>query len=257
MTPWSIGRTDRTTKPRESGLTHVIDTGVPIEHLRGQLDVIGDYADIWKFGFGTSYLDPTVDKKVQVLEDAGVSACVGGTLLEAAWLESKVTACLDWARDMGFSCIEVSDGAARMGPEEKRSLVELAATDFLVLSEVGSKDPAELMSPPEWAREMKRDLEVGATWLIAEGRESGTVGLYTPDGAVRWAVVESIVAAVPLEVIVFEAPLAHQQVAFIRAYGSNVSLGNIGPQDVLALEAQRRGLRADTLGMPTGPGRTQ
>lgn len=248
MAPWSVGRSDRTTRPRSRGLTHVIDTGLPIEHLRGQLDVIADYTDIWKFGFGTSYLDPTAAKKIQVLGDAGINACVGGTLLEAAWLESNERECLAWATDMGFPCVEVSNGASGMATLEKLRLIELASAEFVVLSEVGSKDPADPVLASVWAEEMKADLAAGATWVIAEGRESGTVGLYDPDGSVKWDLVESITEAVGVEWIVFEAPRTSQQAALIRTYGPNVSLGNIAPHDVLALESLRRGLRADTLG---------
>ncbi len=254
MTPWSVGRSDRSSKPRRLGLTHVIDTGVPIEHLRGQLDVIADYADVWKFGFGTSYLDPTAGKKVQVLGDAGVTACVGGTLLEAAWIESKQLDCLAWAKDLGFPSVEVSNGAARMSGAEKRRLIEIAAVDFVVMSEIGSKDPQDQVSGSAWAEEMVLDLDAGATWVVAEGRESGTVGLYQPDGVVKWDVVESIANAVGIEQVIFEAPRTSQQAALIRAYGPDVSLGNIAPNDVLGLEALRRGLRGDTLGIGINPG---
>ncbi len=247
MTPWSIGRRDRTAKPRHRGVTHVIDTGVPIEHLRGQLDVVGDFSDVWKFGFGTSYLDPTAAKKIQLLNDADILACLGGTLLEAAWLDSSETACFAWAKDMGFSCVEVSNGASGMPPAEKRRLIEVAAADFVVLSEVGSKDPADPVLATEWAEEMVADLEAGATWVIAEGRESGTVGLYRPDGSVKWELVDAIEGAVGVDNVIFESPRTSQQAAFVRAFGSNVSLGNIAPHDILALESLRRGLRADTL----------
>lgn len=253
MRSWSVGRLDRTAKPRRQGLTHVIDTGVPIEDLRGRLDIIAEYTDIWKFGFGTSYLDPTAAKKVQILDDAGIAACAGGTLLEAAWLESKELRCLAWAKDMGFPCIEVSNGASGMTSVEKQRLIEIAAADFVVLSEVGSKNPEAPVLASAWAQEMAADLAAGATWGIAEGRESGTVGLYGPDGSVRWDVVESLTEAVDIERMVFEAPRTTQQAAFIRAYGPNVSLGNIAPQDVLGLESLRRGLRADTLGVGVGP----
>lgn len=255
MTPWSVGRRDRSSKPRRVGVTHILDTGVPLEYLRGLLDIIAEYADIWKFGFGTSYLDPTAKKKVQLLDDAGVTSCVGGTLLEAAWIESKEHECLAWAKDLGFPSVEVSNGAAHMSGDDKRRLIELAARDFVVMSEVGSKDPHDHVSGSGWADEIAGDLDAGATWGIAEGRESGTVGLYEPDGAVRWDVVEAIANAVGIEKVIFEAPMTSQQAALIRAYGPNVSLGNIAPGGVLGLEALRRGLRAGTFGLGIDLGR--
>ena len=255
MTSWSVGRRDRSSKPRRLGITHILDTGVPLEHLRGRLDVIAGYADIWKFGFGTSYLDPTAMKKIQLLDDAGVTSCVGGTLLEAAWIESKEHECLAWAKDLGFPSVEVSNGTARMSADDKRRLIELAAADFIVMSEVGRKDPHDHVAGSDWADEIARDLDAGATWSITEGRESGTVGLYEPDGTVRWDVVESIANSVGIEQVIFEAPITSQQAALIRAYGPNVSLGNIAPNAVLGLEALRRGLRADTFGLGIDLGR--
>ena len=243
----SLGRGNRSRKPRSAGLTHVIDTGVPLEQARALLEGAGEHLDIWKFGFGTSYLDPTAAKKVRLLTESGIEACPGGTLLEVAWLESKTEECLAWARDMGFGYIEVSNGASKMSTVEKRRLIEAARADFTVIAEVGSKDPKDAVSAQAWADEMVGDLAAGASWGITEGRESGTVGLYTADGSVRWPVVDAVVGAVGTDKVIFEAPRKDQQAALIRRFGPNVNLGNVGPFDVLGLEALRRGLRSDTL----------
>jgi phosphosulfolactate synthase len=252
MVGWSVGRTDRTSKPRRHGLTHVIDVGVPLEQLRDCVASVSEFADIWKFGFGTSYLDPKVEEKVHVLTVNGINACIGGTLLEAAWLESRHADCLAWAYGAGFRFVEVSNGASAMPLMDKHDLIRVAAQRFTVISEVGSKDPSAMVSGEQWAAEMLADLEAGATWTIAEGRESGTVGVYEPSGAIRWDVVEPIVDLVGSEHVIFEAPRSHQQAAFIRSFGPNVSLGNVATGEILAVEALRRGLRADTIGLPVG-----
>lgn len=245
--PLSLGRGYRTDRAAGIGLTHVIDTGTPIEQIRGLLEMAGEHVHIWKFGFGTGFIDPTVEKKVQLLSDWGISACLGGTLLEAAWIRGNAAELLDWAADRSFPLVEVSNGAAQMSRDDKTGLIKAAAERFEVLAEVGSKDPADRVSAAEWCEEMLLDLDAGASMGIAEGRESGTVGLYGSDGMLRCEVADELVGRVGATRIIFEAPRTSQQAVLIRRFGATVNLGNIHPGDVLALEALRRGLRADTL----------
>lgn len=243
----------RTTKPRSAGLTHVLDKGMAPAEVRVLVDRTGDLIDIWKLGWGTAYVEPDVGEKVAILQGAAVRACVGGTLLEAAWAAGVVEPCLAWAAAVGFSCVEVSNGAVGMPLAEKRRLIATAARRFLVVAEVGSKSPAAEVSGAAWGAEMRGDLEAGATWVLTEGRESGTVGLYEPDGRVRTEVAELVAEAVGLSRVVFEAPRKEQQAWLIRRFGANVNLGNIALNEVFAVEALRLGLRADTIGA-TGPG---
>lgn len=237
----------RSTKPRAAGLTHVLDKGLPLAELRGYLETAAPHADLWKLGWGTSYLEPDPAAKVGELSRHAVRACVGGTLLEVAWAQGKAGDFLAWAAEQGFPCLEVSNGAVGMPLADKRGLIARAAERFVVLSEVGSKDPAAKVSARRWAEEMAGDVEAGASWVLAEGRESGSVGLYEPDGSVREDVVESVIEAVGLARVVFEAPRKDQQAWFVNRLGPDVNLGNIAPSEVLGLEALRLGLRADTI----------
>lgn len=237
----------RTSKPRALGLTHVLDKGMPVRDLEALLETVSDFVDLWKFGWGTAYLDPGVDHKVRLLKERGICPCTGGTLLEVAWAQGKAEQLFAWAADLGFTAVEVSNGATDMPAEEKRRLIAEAAGSFVVLSEVGSKDPAERRSGDRWAEEMAADLDAGARWVIAEGRESGTVGLYTCDGAVRGDVVSSIVSRVGAARVIFETPRKDQQAWFIRLLGAQVNLGNVIPTEVIGVEALRLGLRADTV----------
>jgi phosphosulfolactate synthase len=239
----------RSAKPRRGGLTQVIDSGLPVGSVASLLPAIAPCVDIWKLGWGTAYLDPTAAGKIALLAGHEVRACLGGTLLEAAWLQGKADACLAWAADLGFPCVEVSNGAVAMPPESKRRLIAAAAERFTVLAEVGSKDPAAPVSAAAWAAEMAGDLRAGAAFAVAEGRESGTVGLYRADGTVREDVVEAVASGVGLEVLLFEAPQKQQQAWFVRRFGSDVGLANVAPEAVLGLEALRLGLRADTIGL--------
>ena len=239
----------RTSKPRSAGLTHVLDKGMAPPEVRGLVDRAGDLIDIWKLGWGTAYVEPDVGEKVEILQRAAVRACVGGTLLEAAWAAGVVERCLAWAAEVGFSCVEVSNGAVAMPLPEKRRLISMAARRFLVVAEVGSKSPTAEVSGKAWGEEMRGDLEAGATWVLTEGRETGTVGLYEPDGRIRTEVAELVAEAVGLSRVVFEAPRKEQQAWLIRRFGANVNLGNVTLNEVFAVEALRLGLRADTIGM--------
>ena len=236
----------RTDKPRRRGITHVLDKGLPVSQVAALLGVGSSYIDVWKLGWGTAYLDPGLREKLVLLDSHGVLACAGGTLLEVAWQQGAVDAYLDWASEVGFPCVEVSCGVARMSGEDKRGLVEMAAERFIVLAEIGLKDPGATVSPTEWAADARADLEAGATWIVTEGRESGTVGLFDPDGEVRADVVDAVVEAVGLDTTVFEAPRKEQQAWLIRRFGPDVNLANVTPSDALGLEALRLGLRADT-----------
>ena len=237
----------RSAKPRTTGLTHVIDMGYPAAMVRGLLETAAASIDLWKFGFGTAYIDPAISEKVALLADHGVTACIGGTLLEIAWLQDRVEACLQWAATIGLGCIEVSNGVVPMSHEDKRRLIKRAAADFVVVSEVGSKNASAPVNASAWRDEMLGDLAAGAWLALAEGRASGTVGLYRPDGSVRADLVDIVVSSVGSDNVIFEAPQTAQQVWFIRHLGNEVSLGNVAPSDVVGLEALRLGLRADTL----------
>jgi phosphosulfolactate synthase len=241
----------RSPKPRWTGLTHVIDKGLPLADMTPWLGSAGPYIDVWKLGWGTAYLDPAVDAKVAALHEYEIRSCVGGTLLEIAYAQDRVAELLDWAARTGFSCVEVSRGAVAIPASDKRQLISMAADRFTVVSEVGTKDPNAVLVIDEWIEEVAEDLDAGASWVITEGRESGTVGLYRPDGSVRVDMVEALVDAVGVEPLVFEAPRKDQQAWLINRFGPEVNLANIPISEVLGLEALRLGLRADTIALST------
>jgi phosphosulfolactate synthase len=247
-----VGRPDfldlpaRQDKPRAVGLTHVLDNGASAVQTAGTLATAEPYIDVWKFGWGTAYLDGALADKLDLLAHNDVRACIGGTLLEIAWAQGKASDCLAWAREVGFDAVEVSRGIVSMTVDEKGELIRSAARSFVVFSEVGRKDPDDDLSPQQWANEVAADLDAGARWVIAEGRESGSVGLYSPDGRVRDDIVAAVVRGGGLARVLFEAPRKAQQSWFIHEYGPDVNLANIAIADALALETLRRGLRADT-----------
>ena len=236
----------RTGKPRGTGITHVLDRGLPLGYCADLLESGGAYVDVWKFGWGISYLDQHLAAKLELLARHRVLACPGGTLLEIAWAQGRAAAFFDWARSVGFPCVEVSAGTVPITPAQKRDLIGEAARHFIVLAEVGPKDPAARLLPGQWAAAVTADLDAGATWVLAEGRASGTVGLYGPSGAVHTDIVDAMVSVADPGLIVFEAPRDSQQAWFVRRFGPDVNLANVAPGDALGLETLRLSLRADT-----------
>ena len=241
----------RTTKPRRAGITHVLDAGLPVGEAADLLAAGGAYVDVWKLGWGVAYLDPNLDAKLELLAAHGVLASPGGTLLEIAWAQGRAAQFLAWARTVGFPCVEVSAGTVPMEDDEKASLIAEAAEHFIVLAEVGAKDPEARMAPGQWAAAAARDLASGATWILAEGRASGTVGIYDGTGAVREHVIAALVDAAGTDSVVFEAPQESQQAWFVRRFGPDVNLANIRPAGALGLETLRLSLRADTYRAPS------
>ena len=240
----------RPPKPRRQGLTHVLDKGCSLRTTREVLSSIADFIDIWKFGWGSSYLDRAARAKVAQLHAAGIRTCPGGTLLEVSWLQGRTEGFFEFAAEVGFDCIEVSDGATDMPLREKRHLIsEARRLGFEVLAEVGSKNPTNRMTPASWLEEIEGDLAAGANWIVAEGRESGTVGLYDEEGRVRRSLLHALERCADKAQIIYEAPQRAQQSVLLRHFGIDVNLGNIDLEDVLSLEALRLGLRADSSGM--------
>jgi phosphosulfolactate synthase len=236
----------REAKPRGRGITSVIDSGLPAREVADLLRSTAPYLDVWKLGWGTAYLDPDLGAKLAILRDHGVLACPGGTLLEIAAAQGQAEACLDWFGSAGFPCVEVSNGLEAMDTKDKHALIRRAARDFTVIAEVGAKDPWVVLEPSAWVDALARDLDAGARWVVTEGRESGTVGIYEEDGAVRGPLIEILVDRIGMDVLVFEAPRKDQQAWFVRELGPNVNLANVVPRETLGVEALRLGLRADT-----------
>ena len=238
---------ERTTKPRESGLTHVLDKGYSLDQVRQFLEVAVSYVDIVKLGWGTAAVTPNVKEKVALYQSFGVPVCFGGTFFEVCVLQGKVEEYLALVRECEMTCVEISDGTIAMEEEDKLALLRRFAGEFRVLSEVGSKDESVVITPTKWVDSIKRELEAGAWKVITEGRESGTVGIYRPTGDVKDGLLEEIRTAFDTSQLLFEAPIKKQQAWFIKHFGSDVNLGNIAPEEVISVETLRLGVRGDTL----------
>ncbi|HMJ02993.1 MAG TPA: phosphosulfolactate synthase [Conexibacter sp.] len=250
MTPPFLDLPKRSAKPREQGITHVLDSGLSVAEVESLVEVAGDAVDLVKLGWGTAVVTENLAPKLACYRAHGIPVVLGGTLTELAIAQDRVDQLVTWLRELDLSHVEISDGAIELAHERKLALIErLVGEGFTVLSEVGSKDASTIMAPYVWVEQIESELAAGAWKVIAEARESGTAGIYRADGEVRTGLVDEIVHSVPIERLLFEAPQKDQQVWFLRHYGHEVNLGNIAPRDVLSLETLRLGLRADTATM--------
>lgn len=241
----------RVQQPRERSLTHVLDKGLPLDALGFLLDQTSDIIDVLEIEWGIAYIDRSAKRRVALcdaagVDAAGVTASLGGTLLEVAAAQDRVGELRAWAADLGVHAVEVSNGLEQLSATAKSDLIRSLAPDFTVLAETDAKDGHTPVDAREWVAEMERDLEAGARWVIAEGREAGTAGLYDEDGRVREDLVEAIVDRIPVDSVIFEAPLKKQQVWFVTHLGPDTNLGNVPTTEVIPLETLRLGLRADT-----------
>jgi phosphosulfolactate synthase len=237
----------RSRKPRDRGLTHVIDKGLNLREIEGMFDTAGDYVDVVKLGWGTSYVTRNLEKKIALYRSFETPVVCGGTLFEAVVARGKLDDYKRWLADHRFSHVEISDGAVAIPREQKLELIADVARDFTVLSEVGSKDADVNYAPYLWVQWIKEELQAGAWKVITEARESGTAGIFRPTGEMRTGLVDEIAHEIDVQDLIFEAPTKEGQAWFVKEFGPEVNLGNIPPGEVIPLETLRLGLRADTI----------
>src|SRR6201986_4811374 len=240
---------ERLAKPRQSGITMVMDKGLSIEEAKNFLSVAHPHVDIVKLGFGTSFVTPNLREKIEVYQSYGLPVYFGGTLFEAFLIRGQFDDYIAVCKDYGISYMEVSDGSITIPHAEKCGYIEKLTKYGTVLSEVGSKDAAHIIPPYKWIELMRAELAAGASYVIAVAREAGNVGLYRDNGEVRQGLVQEILTQIPAEKILWEAPQKAQQLYFLELIGCNVNLGNIAPTEVIAMESMRLGLRGDTFNL--------
>lgn len=237
---------ERPKKPRKNGVTMMMDKGLSIREVENFIDKAAHLSDYIKLGFGTSIITNKLQEKIDLYHEAGLKVYLGGTLFEAYLVRNKVNDYKKLLDKFGLKTAEVSDGSITIPHDRKYELINDLSKDFEVLSEVGSKEEGIFISPGKWINMMTTELEAGSSYVIAEARESGNVGIYRPNGTAHTVLINKILANVDQDRILWEAPLKPQQVWFIKHLGPNVNLGNIGPDEVIPLETLRLGLRGDT-----------
>ena len=236
----------RTSKPREHGLTMMMDKGLSLRQAEDFLSLNCKYTDIIKLGFGTSIITPNITEKISLYKENGVLVYPGGTLFEIFLIRDQLDDYKKYMNKIGLEMVEISDGSININHDEKCEIIADFAKDFKVVSEVGSKNPNVECISQDWLEWMENELSAGSWKVISEGRESGNVGLFNDDGAVKSKLIDIITSKININNILWEAPKKNQQVWFLNKYGANVNLGNIDHNEVIPLECLRLGLRSDT-----------
>lgn len=232
---------------RDNGLTMVMDKGLSIREAEDFLSSSAAYTDLIKLGFGTSYVTPNLKEKLKLYKEAKIKYYFGGTLFEAFIARNMFDAYVNLIDEFELECVEVSDGCLEIEHELKCEYINKLSEKTTVLSEVGSKDDEKILSPYQWVDLIRKEIEAGSWKVIAEARESGTIGIYRASGEVRQGLVNEILHEIgDRSKLLWEAPKKAQQLFFIDLIDQNVNLGNIAPNDVIPLETLRLGLRGDT-----------
>lgn len=237
---------ERPAKPRSSGLTMVMDKGLSLREAEDFMSVGSEYTDFVKLGFGTALVTPDFEKKLEVYRKAGAVPYFGGTLFEAYVIRDMFPEFLALLDKYEITMVEVSDGSYDFDHSQKLRYISRLSEKRTVVSEVGSKKKEVVYTPDQWVAMMRAELDAGSSKVIAEARESGTTGIYNEDGSINNTIIGAISDHVKLENVLWEAPLKSQQAWFIKHFGANVNLGNIAPNEIIALETLRVGLRGDT-----------
>ena len=230
----------------------MIDGGLPMGQFKDILESNAELVDVVKFGWGTSLVTAGLLDKTQAARANGVDFYFGGTLFEKFLVQGQFD---DWRRFVdhwGAKTVEISNGTIELTNEAKAEYVAKLAGQYTVYSEVGLKDSAKSaeMNAEEWIRDIREDLEAGATKVITEARESGTSGIASASGELRADILTEILGSgIDVNRLMFEAPNKALQVYLIDKVGTNVNLGNIAHSDLVPLETLRLGLRGDTLMM--------
>lgn len=237
---------ERSSKPRGSGLTMVMDKGLSLREAEDMIEAAGSLIDVVKLGFGTSIITNNLQEKIKYYQSQNIKVYVGGTLFEAFIIRDMFTDYQKLLDRYGLDMAEVSDGSIEMVHDKKCEYIRTLAKQVTVYSEVGSKEEGIMITPERWISMMNAELEAGSDKVIAEARESGNVGIYRPNGTAHTSLINQILSQVPKNDILWEAPQKSQQVWFIKLLGPEVNLGNIAPKEVIPLETLRLGLRGDT-----------
>lgn len=236
----------RTTGKRTYGLTSIIDLGISIGELKNVLEDYHSVIDIAKIGMGSAYVTPNLKKKIDLYKEFQIKPYCGGTLFEKCYQQRRITEYLNCLHDLGVEWVEISNGTLNISLSERLKLISEIKKDFHIIAEVGSKDSNQEMSISQWKEEIRLLLEAGSEYVITEGRDSGTSGIYEKNGNLKSDLISELVKDIDSKKIIFEAPTAKHQMYFINEIGTNVNLGNVKLSDALLLEAQRCGLRSET-----------
>lgn len=238
----------RSSRPRTSGLTIISDNGLSLGDAKNLMSASSPYIDMVKLAYGTAVVTSLLKEKIALYQSYQIPVYFGGLLFEAYVIRNQVSDFTKMLETYHIDYVEVSDGASHITHEQKCEYIRQFSKVGTVISEVGAgdKDKVQVTPPYRWIEIMQEELNAGARYIVAEGEESGTAGIYRDSGEIREGLVAEILNKITPEKIIWEAPKKDQQLYFIKLLGCNANLANISPAELIALEAMRVGLRGDS-----------
>lgn len=239
---------ERSAKPRNSGISEICDWGIPSGQLEDYLDHTGEFVDVAKFVLGFAGLYPLdkLKQKIALYHAANVKVQPGGIYFEYAAKLNKVGEFLDHCHEAGFDYVEVSDSRSDWTREEKNNHIKsVVDAGIAVIPESGG---GEQHSIQEIVDDVKASLDLGA-WKVTVD----TAEIREPGGEIRRELFDALLAEVELQDIIFEVwalPIwggkTHQirdsEIWLVSQFGPEVNIANLQFDWVFPLEALRRGM---------------
>lgn len=230
-------------------LNHVLEVGTPYKIFESYISSYSKYIDFIKFGWGSALIDPDFNLKKQLCDRFNIKPLLGGTFFEYMIHHHDFSCFVEKVNSFGLDCVELSRGTLDIDDSLYASYIRTLSHDFFVMSEIGRKssDPSLALTSAQWVSHCELSADAGASLLILESRESGRSGYVSTDGDVNAVIIDSITNIIPVESLLFEAPIKSVQAFLIKRYGTLVNLGNLALPDLLSVQSLRLGLRSDTL----------
>jgi len=238
----------RPKKPREQGITMMIDWGMGLSRQQDYLDMAGEYIDLAKIPIGVSGIlrMDYLAKKLRVYHDYHVITFPGGGFLELAHQRGQLVPYLQAVVEMGYPAVEVSDNYIDLPAGEKMGIIRRAHREFglRVLGEVGKKERTS--DPRELIADIHNCLDAGAWKVFVEAKELFQEGF-------KEDLILELSASVPIEKLIFETPSTwapgvhhydqHETWRWlVDQFGANVNIANVDPPILIELELMRQNL---------------
>ena len=238
-------------KPRRSGLTMMVDFGIPLRHAEDIVDLAGPYIDFAKIAVGTSRLYDLayLRRKLRFYKSSGIRPFIGGQFQEYVFAIHGAAALPGFmaeAKRVGFDVIEISDNCVPLTDRQRFAQIRLAIDSGLtVFGEVGSKDARS--DPDGLIRQAEVCLKAGAELVLVEAAE------LVAKGEPKRDLLRMLRRGIDMAKVLIELPgpwisgvtlsAAEDLKKFLVAeFGPEVNLANVLPQDILETEALRVGL---------------
>ncbi|MDA0241557.1 MAG: phosphosulfolactate synthase, partial [Proteobacteria bacterium] len=118
---------ERSTKPRQNGISNLVDNGYGLIELEDKLNLCHPFIDIVKLGWASAYITTALKEKVALFKRFHVRTCLGGMMFEISYWQNQIEAYRAFLEDQGIDLVEVSNGSLPIPEADKCRMVEYFA----------------------------------------------------------------------------------------------------------------------------------